>query len=147
MEGPSPLRSVVLGWIRKQGEQARRSQAVSSMPPWPLLQSWLTGLTLASCHGPASRICKPSKPFPPQAAFGRDLSQSNRELRQRAAQWMPRGKDRVTESVCACPHAWSWASACENQEASEKGGGGMTRDSLVAFREGVTGLDHTRREA
>ena len=29
---------VVLGSIRKQAEQARKSKAVSSIPPWPLHQ-------------------------------------------------------------------------------------------------------------
>jgi hypothetical protein len=29
---------VVLGFVRKQAEQARRSKPVSNIPPWPLHQ-------------------------------------------------------------------------------------------------------------
>jgi hypothetical protein len=35
---------VVLGSIRKQAEQARRSKPVSSIPPWPLHQPLLPDL-------------------------------------------------------------------------------------------------------
>jgi hypothetical protein len=35
---------VVLGSIRKQAEQARRSKAVSNIPPWPLHQLLLPDL-------------------------------------------------------------------------------------------------------
>jgi hypothetical protein len=35
---------VVLGSIRKQAEQARRSKPVSNIPPWPLHQLLLPGL-------------------------------------------------------------------------------------------------------
>lgn len=64
------------------------------------------------------------------------LTATESKLRQGVvAQWMQRRTDRVTGSVCVCPYSWSWASACKNQEASEKGRNGMIRDSLVAFRE------------
>jgi hypothetical protein len=35
---------VVLGSIRKQAEQARRSKPVRNIPPWPLHQLWLPDL-------------------------------------------------------------------------------------------------------
>jgi hypothetical protein len=36
---------VVLGSIRKQAEQARRSKPVRNIPPWPLLQLLLPDLS------------------------------------------------------------------------------------------------------
>ena len=68
---------VVLGSIRKQAEQAKRSKPVSNIPPWPLHQLLLFDLLeFQSCiRGNQQQCgkCKLNKPFPPQLLLGHNV--------------------------------------------------------------------------
>jgi hypothetical protein len=63
---------VVLGSIREQAEQARRSKPVRNIPPWPLHQLLLPDLLKFQSWLPwwwtAVGKCKLNKLFPPQPA-------------------------------------------------------------------------------
>ena len=71
----------VLGSIREQAEQARRSKPVRNIPPWPLHQLLLPDLTSfgdEEQYGSVSRI----NPFLPNLLFGHDVCARIETLRQ-----------------------------------------------------------------
>lgn len=81
--GSATCEKVVLGSIRKQGEQAMMNKWVSSIPPWTLLQfcapgSCLVGVpALTSLDGQWPTICNTKKPLPPMYVWA-VFSHSNR---------------------------------------------------------------------
>ena len=88
---------VVLGFIRKQAEQARESKPVKNIPPWPLHQLLLPDLLEFQSWLPwwwtAAWKCKPNKPFPPQLASCHDVFA---------------GIETLTKTVLQLLSPWSW---------------------------------------